>query len=175
MSFTLIVTFISQSLVDYCLSQNNTKWQFFFSPQDVDSYIHRSGRTGRAGRNGTCVMLYKPSQEYMIKVVENKAVSKTIYNKFFIIKVALHSVPKDIYMLMHTILFYAIIFPISLLMQFLILNREQVFLLSFASWLTRFIALVVVSPLCCIFRILLSKELGPLSLLTLSKLLAMMP
>ena len=120
-------------------------------------------------------MLYKPSQEYMIKVVENKAVSKTIYNKFFIIKVALHSVPKDIYMLMHTILFYAIIFPISLLMQFLILNREQVFLLSFASWLTRFIALVVVSPLCCIFRILLSKELGPLSLLTLSKLLAMMP
>ena len=31
-------------------------------PSDIDSYIHRSGRTGRAGRSGTCVCLYKPQQ-----------------------------------------------------------------------------------------------------------------
>jgi ATP-dependent RNA helicase DDX21 len=42
-------------------------------PADVDAYIHRSGRTGRAGRSGVCVMLYRPNQEYMIPLVERKA------------------------------------------------------------------------------------------------------
>ncbi len=44
-------------------------------PKDVDSYIHRSGRTGRAGRNGTCVCFYKPQEEFAIHQVEIKAVS----------------------------------------------------------------------------------------------------
>ena len=34
-------------------------------PSDIDSYIHRSGRTGRAGRTGTCICLYKPQQVNM--------------------------------------------------------------------------------------------------------------
>lgn len=42
-------------------------------PKDVDSYIHRSGRTGRAGRSGTCVCLYNHKQEYALKEVERKA------------------------------------------------------------------------------------------------------
>ena len=42
-------------------------------PKDVEAYIHRSGRTGRAGRNGTCVVFYKPTQESLLKVVERKA------------------------------------------------------------------------------------------------------
>lgn len=33
------------------------------APNDCDTYVHRSGRTGRAGRNGTSVMLYSYSDE----------------------------------------------------------------------------------------------------------------
>lgn len=40
------------------------------APKDTDSYIHRSGRTGRAGRVGTCVCFYKPHEEYTIQKVE---------------------------------------------------------------------------------------------------------
>jgi superfamily II DNA/RNA helicase len=29
-------------------------------PREVETYIHRSGRTGRAGRKGTCLILYPP-------------------------------------------------------------------------------------------------------------------
>ena len=42
-------------------------------PQDIEAYIHRSGRTGRAGRTGVCVMFYKPQQEYMVPLVERRA------------------------------------------------------------------------------------------------------
>jgi ATP-dependent RNA helicase DDX21 len=42
-------------------------------PSDIDSYIHRSGRTGRAGRSGVCICLYKPKQAYQLKQVENVA------------------------------------------------------------------------------------------------------
>uniref|UniRef100_H2YNV7 RNA helicase n=1 Tax=Ciona savignyi TaxID=51511 RepID=H2YNV7_CIOSA len=42
-------------------------------PSDIDSYIHRSGRTGRAGRTGVCVCFYKPREDGMIKKVERVA------------------------------------------------------------------------------------------------------
>jgi len=44
-------------------------------PKDVDSYIHRSGRTGRAGRSGICLCFYKPQEEYDLQTVERRAVS----------------------------------------------------------------------------------------------------
>merc|ERR1712136_84426 len=42
-------------------------------PQDTDSYIHRSGRTGRAGRRGVCICLYGPNEESRLKQVERAA------------------------------------------------------------------------------------------------------
>ncbi|KAI9034504.1 P-loop containing nucleoside triphosphate hydrolase protein [Hyaloraphidium curvatum] len=41
-------------------------------PSDVDTYVHRSGRTGRAGKSGTCVTFYKSNQEYMLGVIERR-------------------------------------------------------------------------------------------------------
>merc|ERR1719228_1851154 len=42
-------------------------------PGDVDSYIHRSGRTGRANRRGVCICLYAPNEEAKLKQVERTA------------------------------------------------------------------------------------------------------
>jgi len=42
-------------------------------PKDVESYIHRAGRTGRAGRNGVSIIFYKQGQEYGVQAVEKKA------------------------------------------------------------------------------------------------------
>lgn len=42
-------------------------------PKDVESYIHRSGRTGRAGRTGVCICFYQHREEYQLAQVEQKA------------------------------------------------------------------------------------------------------
>ena len=42
---------------------------FYAYVQDIEAYIHRSGRTGRAGRTGVCVMFYKAREEYRIPQV----------------------------------------------------------------------------------------------------------
>uniref|UniRef100_A0A8B9JI30 RNA helicase n=1 Tax=Astyanax mexicanus TaxID=7994 RepID=A0A8B9JI30_ASTMX len=42
------------------------------------SYIHRSGRTGRAGRTGVCICFYQRKEEDQLRYVEKKAVSSTI-------------------------------------------------------------------------------------------------
>ncbi|XP_069549769.1 nucleolar RNA helicase 2 [Brachyistius frenatus] len=42
-------------------------------PKDVESYIHRSGRTGRAGRTGVCICFYQRREEDQLRYVENKA------------------------------------------------------------------------------------------------------
>uniref|UniRef100_A0A2K6LK43 RNA helicase n=1 Tax=Rhinopithecus bieti TaxID=61621 RepID=A0A2K6LK43_RHIBE len=41
-------------------------------PKDVESYIHRSGRTGRAGRTGVCICFYQHKEEYQLVHVEQK-------------------------------------------------------------------------------------------------------
>lgn len=40
----------------------------------MESYIHRSGRTGRAGRTGVCICFYQRKEEDQLRYVENKAV-----------------------------------------------------------------------------------------------------
>lgn len=42
-------------------------------PKDVDSYIHRAGRTARAGRTGTCITLFTKMTESLLYRIESKA------------------------------------------------------------------------------------------------------
>lgn len=44
---------------------------------DVETYVHRSGRTGRAGRSGICVTLWQPKTRYALEEIE-----KEIGNQF---------------------------------------------------------------------------------------------
>ena len=40
-------------------------------PKDTETYIHRSGRTARAGKSGTCITFYtKKSYELVLKIEE---------------------------------------------------------------------------------------------------------
>lgn len=39
-------------------------------PRDVDTYVHRSGRTGRAGRKGTSILLFTPREARDIVRIE---------------------------------------------------------------------------------------------------------
>ena len=39
---------------------------------DVETYVHRSGRTGRAGRNGICVTLVGPRDRQQIEAIERQ-------------------------------------------------------------------------------------------------------
>lgn len=42
----------------------------FSPPREVDTYVHRSGRTGRAGKKGTSVLLFDPRQARDIVKIE---------------------------------------------------------------------------------------------------------
>lgn len=43
-------------------------------PKELDFYIHRSGRTGRAGKDGICYALYKAEDERSIKALYQKGI-----------------------------------------------------------------------------------------------------
>ncbi|OMO98005.1 hypothetical protein COLO4_14203 [Corchorus olitorius] len=43
-------------------------------PRDVEAYIHRSGRTGRAGNTGVAVMLYDPKRSNISKIEKESGV-----------------------------------------------------------------------------------------------------
>ena len=42
-------------------------------PKDTESYIHRSGRTARAGRSGTCITFYNQRSEEFVDRIEELA------------------------------------------------------------------------------------------------------
>ncbi|KAG9445119.1 hypothetical protein H6P81_016459 [Aristolochia fimbriata] len=42
-------------------------------PKDVEAYIHRSGRTGRAGNTGVAVLLYDPKKSYTVSRIERES------------------------------------------------------------------------------------------------------
>ena len=39
-------------------------------PQDAESYVHRIGRTGRAGRTGDAVLFMTPRERFLLKQIE---------------------------------------------------------------------------------------------------------
>ncbi|KAI7908337.1 P-loop containing nucleoside triphosphate hydrolase protein [Cokeromyces recurvatus] len=41
-------------------------------PKDTESYVHRSGRTGRAGRSGVCVTFFKPMEEGLLSYISKR-------------------------------------------------------------------------------------------------------
>jgi ATP-dependent RNA helicase DeaD len=47
-------------------------------PQDVDSYVHRIGRTGRAGREGKALTLITPREFKLLRMIES-AIGKRIH------------------------------------------------------------------------------------------------
>ncbi len=51
-------------------------------PSDYESYIHRSGRTGRAGRTGVCVCFYKSQETNALSTLEYKTVSLVLLKIF---------------------------------------------------------------------------------------------
>ena len=42
-------------------------------PKDTETYIHRSGRTARAGRSGTCITFYTLKQKMLVGMIEQRA------------------------------------------------------------------------------------------------------
>lgn len=42
-------------------------------PGDYEKYVHRSGRTGRAGKTGICVLFYSQRERYLVGLIEHKA------------------------------------------------------------------------------------------------------
>ena len=47
-------------------------------PQDIESYVHRIGRTGRAGMKGVAITLVEPSERYRLRMVENNTKARII-------------------------------------------------------------------------------------------------
>ena len=41
-------------------------------PRSAEVYVHRSGRTGRAGHSGVSIVFYSRSDEYMVRLLQRK-------------------------------------------------------------------------------------------------------
>ncbi|MBK3332652.1 DEAD/DEAH box helicase [Persephonella atlantica] len=41
-------------------------------PRDVESYIHRIGRTGRAGKEGTAISIMNTSEDNLLRIIKNR-------------------------------------------------------------------------------------------------------
>lgn len=76
-----IQVFVTTDVAARGLNMNNIDLVInFHVPEDPEAYIHRIGRTGRAGAEGKAVMFVSPSERMMMKNVErrNKIVLKQI-------------------------------------------------------------------------------------------------
>ena len=46
----------------------------FSPPQKISDYVHRVGRTARAGRSGRAVLFLAPNESEFIRILENKKI-----------------------------------------------------------------------------------------------------
>lgn len=42
-------------------------------PKEVETYIHRSGRTARAGASGVCITFYNDKTRHLVDAIEHQA------------------------------------------------------------------------------------------------------
>ena len=42
-------------------------------PKETETYIHRSGRTARAGKSGVCITFYTPKTKMLVEQIESQA------------------------------------------------------------------------------------------------------
>lgn len=42
-------------------------------PKDTETYIHRSGRTARAGAEGTCITFFNDRSQFLVQKIESQA------------------------------------------------------------------------------------------------------
>jgi ATP-dependent RNA helicase DDX21 len=47
-------------------------------PKDSDTYVHRAGRTARAGASGICITLVEPRNQYRIALIEKETKIKFV-------------------------------------------------------------------------------------------------
>jgi ATP-dependent RNA helicase DeaD len=52
--------------------ENLTHIVHYNLPEDPENYLHRSGRTGRAGKEGLAITLVAPKEQYQLKAVEKQ-------------------------------------------------------------------------------------------------------
>ena len=48
-------------------------------PRDPEIYIHRVGRTGRAGKSGLALSIYSDSEGYKVEAIEDYRKQQTVY------------------------------------------------------------------------------------------------
>lgn len=48
----------------------------FELPNTSELFVHRSGRTGRAGKKGAAILIYSPDQTRAVRTVENDVGSR---------------------------------------------------------------------------------------------------
>jgi len=62
-----VVSILRSSLVLLCFLQVI----HYELPNDAETFVHRSGRTGRAGKEGTAILMYTSSQKRTVRSLEH--------------------------------------------------------------------------------------------------------
>lgn len=45
-------------------------------PNNTETFVHRTGRTGRAGKKGNAILIHGPEQSRAVKMIEREVGSK---------------------------------------------------------------------------------------------------